>query len=111
MYPSSDHRGKRDKPDVGIAVVPVFQAFQVFLRLIVGTRKVDRGNPVTAEVEGSIVGSEMWFVVGTVAERLLIVAKVPNLLHLPPAISFAAHDEQMIFGISFQASGATKNQE
>ena len=89
--------GKRNEPDVGIAVVPALHALKVFLRLLMRARKVNREDAIAAEIERPVIWAEMRFVIGAESVRFLLIAKITNLLDLPPSVSLPAHEEEMIF--------------
>ena len=60
-------------------------------------RKVNRDHAIAAEVERPVIWAKMRFVIGAESVRFLLIAKIPNLLDLPPSVSLPTHDEQMIF--------------
>src|SRR5580658_7969739 len=109
--PLSKQRRKWNEPNVRIAIVPTLHALEVFLRLVMGSRKVNRDHSIAAEIERAMVAPEMRLIIGAEAVRLLIVANVPDLFDLSPIISYPSHDEKMVFCISLQPSGAAENQE
>ena len=39
----------------------------------------------------------MRFVIGAESVRCLLIAKITNLLDLPPSVSLPAHEEEMVF--------------
>ena len=67
------------------------------MRLLVRARKVHRHDAIAAEIERPVIWAEMRFVIGAESVRFLLIAKITNLLDLPPSVSLPAHEEEMVF--------------
>jgi hypothetical protein len=93
------HGDKRERPDVGVAVVPEVHALKVEACLVVGAGEVDGDGAVAAEVEGAVVGAEAGFVVGGETVGLVVV-DVTDRRDRPPSICLSENDEEVIFRVA-----------
>jgi len=98
--------GKREEPDVGIAVVPLVEAFEILNGLLMGAWKVDDHRTVAAEIKGAVVGAEAWVVVCTGAVGG-VVCVTDGFDGTPFALLIVNDEEMLMVGRVVSGEGTT----
>lgn len=87
-------RCQRENPDVGVAVVPTLQAFEILIRLFARSGKMYRCGAITTEVECSKIRAEAGVIV--IARTIRVVASVADWHHCTPGSSFVVNNKKML---------------
>ena len=93
-------RRYRDRPYVGVAAKPTqtVQTLELQLRLLGRAWKMRRDHPIAAELERAMIGSQVLFVVGTVA--VLVIAVITDRHNRSPFLCFFEDDEKVILRVA-----------
>jgi hypothetical protein len=83
--------------------------FEIELRLLGQAWEMRRDRAIAAEIERSMVRTQMRFVVGAVA--VVIIASLTDRHHRPPSVGFSQSNNEMIFRVARQSSRAAEKQK
>jgi hypothetical protein len=82
--------------------------FEIELRLLGRAWEMRRDRAIAAEIERSMVRTQMRFV-GAVA--VVIIASLTDRHHRPPSVGFSQSNNEMIFRVARQSSRAAEKQK
>src|ERR1700723_853780 len=99
----------RHEPHVGIAVVPEFEALQIFASLLGRPRERHPHGAVAAEIQSAMIRSKVRLVVGTGA--VLLVSLIANRCDRSPFGTFSQNNIKMVLGIVLAPSRTAEHQE